>query len=25
LDQIALCGERADGRFEVIHRYKLTG
>lgn len=25
LDQIALCGERADGRFEVIHRYALTG
>lgn len=25
LDQIALCGEREDGRFEVIHRYKLTG
>ncbi|MFA8441140.1 DUF1045 domain-containing protein [Yoonia sp.] len=25
LDQIALCGERADGRFELIHRYMLTG
>ncbi|MBZ8119919.1 DUF1045 domain-containing protein [Roseovarius sp. LXJ103] len=25
LDQIALCGEREDGRFEVLHRYKLTG
>lgn len=25
LDQIALCGEREDGRFVVIHRYKLTG
>ena len=25
LDQIALCGEREEGRFEVIHRYKLTG
>ena len=25
LDQIALCGERKDGRFEVIHHYKLTG
>ena len=25
LDQIALCGEREGGRFEVIHRYKLTG
>ena len=25
LDQIALCGERADGRFEMIHRYALTG
>lgn len=25
LDQIALCGERKDGRFEVIHCYKLTG
>ena len=24
-DQIALCGERADGRFELIHRYTLTG
>lgn len=25
VDQIALCGERADGRFEVIHRYALAG
>lgn len=25
LDQIALCGEREDGRFEVIHRYPLAG
>jgi putative phosphonate metabolism protein len=25
LDQIALCGERADGRFELLHRYALTG
>lgn len=25
IDQIALCGERADGRFEVIQRYTLTG
>ena len=25
LDQIALCGEREEGRFEVIHRHKLTG
>ncbi len=25
LDQIALCGERADGWFEPIHRYMLTG
>lgn len=25
LDQIALCGERADGHFELIHRYGLTG
>jgi hypothetical protein len=25
LDQIALCGERHDGRFELIHRYTLTG
>ncbi len=25
LDQIALCGERADGRFELIRRYPLTG
>ncbi|QFU09552.1 hypothetical protein PARPLA_00922 [Rhodobacteraceae bacterium THAF1] len=25
VDQIALCGERADGRFEVIHRYTLAG
>lgn len=24
-DQIALCGERVDGRFELIHRYALTG
>jgi len=25
LDQVALCGEREDGRFELIHRYDLTG
>ena len=25
VDQIALCGEREDGRFELIHRYTLTG
>ncbi|MEL7211932.1 MAG: DUF1045 domain-containing protein [Pseudomonadota bacterium] len=25
IDQIALCGERADGRFELVHRYALTG
>lgn len=25
IDQIALCGERADGCFELIHRYTLTG
>ncbi|MEP0962053.1 MAG: DUF1045 domain-containing protein [Roseobacter sp.] len=25
LHQIALCGEREGGRFEVIHRYKLIG
>lgn len=25
LDQIALCGERDDGRFELIHRYTLVG
>ncbi|MEM6594237.1 MAG: DUF1045 domain-containing protein [Pseudomonadota bacterium] len=25
IDQIALCGERQDGRFELIHRYPLTG
>lgn len=25
LDQIALCGERADGRFELLHRYPLMG
>lgn len=25
VDQIALCGERKDGRFELIHRYKLAG
>ncbi|MGR3513539.1 MAG: DUF1045 domain-containing protein [Paracoccaceae bacterium] len=25
LDQIALCGEREDGRFEVLHRYTLAG
>lgn len=25
MDQIALCGERQDGRFELIHRYMLTG
>ena len=25
IDQIALCGERQDGRFELIQRYKLTG
>ena len=25
VDQIALCGERSDGRFELIHRYTLAG
>jgi putative phosphonate metabolism protein len=25
LDQIALCGERSDGRFEMLHRYTLDG
>lgn len=25
LEQIALCGERGDGGFELIHRYTLTG
>lgn len=25
MDQIALCGERDDGQFEVIHRYTLAG
>ena len=25
VDQIALCGEQQDGRFELIHRYALTG
>jgi putative phosphonate metabolism protein len=25
IDQIALCGERLDGRFELISRYTLTG
>lgn len=25
LDQVALVGERADGRFELVHRYPLTG
>ncbi|MFW2587422.1 DUF1045 domain-containing protein [Sagittula sp. SSi028] len=25
LDQVALVGERPDGRFELIHRYALTG
>lgn len=25
VDQIALCGEREDGRFELIHRYALSG
>jgi putative phosphonate metabolism protein len=25
VDQIALCGEREDGRFELIQRYALTG
>lgn len=25
MDQIALCGERDDGRFELIHRYTLAG
>ena len=24
LDQIALCGERKDGRFEMLHRYALA-
>ena len=25
VDQIALCGEREDGRFELLHRYTLAG
>ncbi|MCC1491340.1 DUF1045 domain-containing protein [Cognatishimia sp. F0-27] len=25
MDQIALCGERPDGQFELLHRYPLTG
>ncbi len=25
LEQIALCGERDDGRFEMLHRYTLAG
>lgn len=25
VDEIALCGEREDGRFELIHRYTLAG
>ncbi len=25
IDQIGLCGERQDGRFELIHRYTLMG
>ena len=25
VDQVALCGERKDGRFELIHRYTLNG
>ena len=25
MDQIALCGEREDGRFELVHRYRLSG
>lgn len=25
VSDICLCGERADGRFELIHRYALTG
>ncbi|MBD3665744.1 DUF1045 domain-containing protein [Sulfitobacter aestuariivivens] len=25
VDQIALCGERADGRFEMLHRYTFAG
>ncbi|SDW97580.1 putative phosphonate metabolism protein [Ruegeria halocynthiae] len=25
IDQIALCGEREDGRFELLHRFTLTG
>lgn len=25
VDHIALCGEREDGRFELIHRYPLAG
>jgi putative phosphonate metabolism protein len=25
VDQIALCGEREDGRFELLHRYTLSG
>ncbi len=25
IDQIAFCGERTDGRFELLHRYTLSG
>lgn len=25
LDEIALCGERSDGHFELVHRYSLKG
>lgn len=25
VNEVALCGEREDGRFELIHRYTLTG
>lgn len=25
VDQIALCGQREDGRFELLHRYTLAG
>lgn len=25
MDQVALCGEREDGRFELVHRYTLAG
>ena len=25
VDEVALVGERADGRFDLLHRYALTG